>query len=803
MNPLSPLTYYRRHKWTALLLLGLIILTTLGLYLMVAILDSTTLMFAEIGYLKRVSQIYPNGAPSFERGIISRVQAHPDVERVIPEKGLAILQPALVNPFDVSLLGIRQEDLPYLTDRFGLRIQKGRMLQPRTNEIMLSEEVARALGLTLGDQIDRSIDPDAYYLIQTPMVLVGILEADPSALPKAGPNVRVGFASYEYLDSHELYKMQITTMLVVAKEGRRQAVAEFLETEIASPRTVVDTYERQYQLNSRDRQGLLVAFGFINIAVAIGAAVVVGIVNQIAIAQRLPELGMLNALGYDKNRLIHHLALETAAVSGLSWIVGLVLAFIVLVWLKTGPYYDTGMELDLLNLTPLWFVVPIPLTVIALSTIGIARVFAKFDAVAIVERGKLSMETQTRLRVSKLLPGSGAISAFTFYRRHRRRGVILLMSMVVAILVISMPVFAATATADAMKPDLEYLHYVSEVWPEGALAVDAGVMAQIRNYPAVERIIPTMALALQVAIPLGDRVTTDVYGVLENDLPYLLDLFGMGVKEGRLPHTRSNEIVIAEAVALNQGLRVGDTIGLPYHILHQAEQMILLDKPVEMVVVGILENQTERSGAGQAVYNEMWLSFASYEFMASHESLSSRPIHLFVVPREGRKTELDTWLEQEIASTQTNVATYAAKYGEIQEMMRNLTLLFAATEIGIVVVAAIAVAIINYISFAQRREEFGVLNALGRSLPWLVRRTAKETASIAAVAWLISAVIYGVVLLCIQAAVYAPKGIGLNLLNPIPWLFMTPVPLVVILASAGTIAQALRRLDPVAVIERR
>jgi ABC-type lipoprotein release transport system permease subunit len=486
-----------------------------------------------------------------------------------------------------------------------------------------------------------------------------------------------------------------------------------------------------------------------------------------------------------------------------SWIVGLVLAFIVLVWLKTGPYYDTGMELDLLNLTPLWFVVPIPLTVIALSTIGIARVFAKFDAVAIVERGKLSMETPTRPRVFKLLPGSGAISAFTFYRRHRRRGVILLISMVVAILVISMPVFAATATADAMKPDLEYLHYVSEVWSEEDLAVDAGVTAQIRNHPAVERIIPTMALALQVAIPLGDRVTTDVYGVLENDLPYLLDLFGMEVKEGRLPRTRSNEIVIAEAVALNHGLHVGDTIGLPYHILHQAEQMVLLNKPVEMVVVGILENQTERSGAGQAVYNEMWLSFASYEFMASHESLSSRPVRLFVVPQDGRKAELDSWLEQDIASTQTNVATYAARYREIQEMIRNLALLFAATEIGIVVVAAIAVAIMNYISFAQRREEYGVLNALGRSLPWLVRRTAKETGSVAAVAWLISAAIYGIALLGIQAAVYTPKGIGLNLLNPIPWLFMLPIPLAVVLASAGTIAQALRRLDPVAVIERR
>lgn len=803
MNPLSPLTYYRRHKWTTVLLLSLITLTTLGLYVMVAVLDSTTLMHAEISYLKHASQIFPNSAPSFEPGIVSRIQSHPDVERVIPEKGLAILQPALVNSYNVPLLGIRQEDLPYLMGRFGLRIQEGRLLQPRTNEIMLSEEVARALGLTLGDRIDQSIDPDAYYLIETPMVLVGILEKDPSAPPETGPNIRVGFASYEYVDSHELHEMQITTMLIVAKEGRRQAVGKFLKTEIASPRTVVNTYERQYQLNARDRQELLVAFGFINVVVAIGAAIVVGIVNQIAIAQRLPELGMLNALGYDKKRLIRRLALETAAVSGLSWIVGLVLAFVVLVWLKTGPYYNTGMELDLLNLTPLWFVVPIPLIVVALSTVGITRVFAKFDAVAIVERGKLSMETQTRSRVSKLLPGSGAISAFTFYRRHRRRGVILLISMVVAILVISIPVFAATATADAMKPDLEYLHYVSEVWPEEALAVDAGVMAQIRNHPAVERIIPTMSLALQVAIPLGDRVTTDVYGIMENDLPYLLDLFGMDVKEGRLPRTRSNEIVVAESVALNHGLRIGDTIGLPYHILHQAEQMILMDKPVEMVVVGILKNRTERSEAGQVVYNDMWLSFASYEFMASHESFSSRPVHLFVVPQEGRKAELDTWLQQNIASIQTNVATYAARYRESQELMHNLVLLFAATEIGIVVVAAIAVAIMNYISFAQRREEFGVLNALGRSLPWLVRRTAKETGSVVAVAWVISAVIYGLVLLCIQVTVYAPKGIGLNLLNPIPWLFMVPIPLAVILASAGTIAQALRRLDPVAVIERR
>lgn len=58
-------------------------------------------------------------------------------------------------------------------------------------------------------------------------------------------------------------------------------------------------------------------------------------------------------------------------------------------------------------------------------------------------------------------------------------------------------------------------------------------------------------------------------------------------------------------------------------------------------------------------------------------------------------------------------------------------------------------------------------------------------------------------MLCVQATIYTPKGIGLNLFNPIPWLFTFPIPLAVILASAGTIARVLRRLDPVSIIERR
>ena len=40
MNPLSPFTYYRRHKRNALLQIALISLATVGLYLLVAVLDT-------------------------------------------------------------------------------------------------------------------------------------------------------------------------------------------------------------------------------------------------------------------------------------------------------------------------------------------------------------------------------------------------------------------------------------------------------------------------------------------------------------------------------------------------------------------------------------------------------------------------------------------------------------------------------------------------------------------------------------------------------------------------------------------
>jgi len=132
-----------------------------------------------------------------------------------------------------------------------------------------------------------------------------------------------------------------------------------------------------------------------------------------------------------------------------------------------------------------------------------------------------------------------------------------------------------------------------------------------------------------------------------------------------------------------------------------------------------------------------------------------------------------------------------------------LLLLFGIVESIIAVVAAVALAVLSYTFFTQRREEFGILHAMGCRRLWLVLRTAGETTSVVIVAWLIGAAVCMAGLAYLQVGLYAPKGLTLNFFNPAPWLFTLPTPLAVVAVSTGLVAWMLSRLDPVSIIERR
>ncbi|MBL7077474.1 MAG: ABC transporter permease [Kiritimatiellae bacterium] len=786
MNPLSPLTYYRRHKRQTLLQVSLVALVTLGICLMVGmsypILEHTSIVI--LGPLSHFSMVYPAVDLAPDPTIVSQIRAHPDVARVIPENGLRLLinVPSLVSTSSMRVLGLSEGDVQALMDTCGLRLKEGRLLRPRTNELSLSEEISNALGLHIGDQIDRSVHKQYYAGIPTPLMLVGILESEPSVSPEQ--RARVAIVSYEYLDSHETYAPRQSGLLVIAREDRKAAVDDFVETTIRSPRTRVETHKQRSEYLARTRRTFNLVFGAVDCLVAVVVALVIGVINQVALMQRVADLGVLHAIGHRKAKLIRRLTLETAFLAGAGWLAGLALSWLALTWLNANFYAPRGVELNPLNLAPLWFAIPIPLAVVAFVTFSIVRIFARLDTVAIVERGKLSLEARDRRPAAKS-SSLRSLSPWTFYLRHRRRGLTSVVVMGLMILGVAFPVFSFGPTIDVQKPFfLNYLRYVSEVSPGVGRAVDPGVAGQIRAHPAVEHVILTRVLNLTVNVPPVSVAMTPIYAVSEQDMVYLADLFEMRLQEGRLPCAHSNEIVLSESLALNRGLRVGDTVGRP--VFEQDEGI-----PTEMVVVGIF------------AFSDVALGLASSEYLAGHELYASQPTQLLVAPVEGRKAELDAWLEESVASMQTLVQTYDAKLRELDQVTRGVILMLTAVESVVAIVAVIALAALNYIYFTQRRDEFGILHAVGHGRPWLVFRTMKETVSVVAAAWLVGAALCLAGLVYTQAKVYVPAGLRLNLFDMSPWLFTLPIPLAVVVASTGTIAWMLSRLDPVSIVERR
>jgi ABC-type antimicrobial peptide transport system permease subunit len=783
MNPLSPFTYYRRHKWQTLLLLALVSLMTLGISIMVRLPDSfLEHMYYSESYATRVSLVSAIG-PTLDPGIVSQIRSHPNVAHVMQEKGVNVIWPPITG--DSHLFGVSESDMQALLDTFDLRLKEGRLPRPHTNEMVISETMAKGAKVWIGDELNNSSNQDWLVAFPSPLVVVGILEDDGTS---SQPGPPVGIVSYEYVNNHELFVSPWAPgLIVIAKEGHQAAVDDFLETAI-SPYAEVRTNRQLVDKFVRVSHNFHLLFGVMDVLVVVAIALVVGMINQIALSKRLAEFGILHALGNSKARLVRRLALETVVVAVLSWIIGLALSWGFFALLKARFYEPNGINLNLASLTPAWFSIPIPLAATTSVVWNARRALDRLDAVAIIERDQLGLEARSKRQQAER-SSVKPLSSQTFYLRHRRRGLALVMTMGLMTLGVAFPAFVFGPMMNAWGTLFEHLRQVSVVSPMAGLTVDPAVTAQIRGHTDVTGVIPVIPLQIRVDVPPMAHPRIPVYGVSESDLQTLINLYGVRLEQGRLPQPHTDEIVLSKALAQNRNWRVGDKIGRAHDGKEDDEL------PTEMVVVGILSSPPDQE--------DLWTGFASFEYLSSHEFYASHPIHMLVLPTGGRKGELDTWLEEEVASEQTVVQTLDRAETDYRIAMWIILALFGIIESVIATVAAVALAILSYTFFIQRQDEFGVLHAIGRSRRWLVLRTARESASAVAVAWLLGAVLCGIGLICMQVWVFAPKGLTFNVFNPAPWMFTLPLPLAVVIVGVGLVARMLRRLDPVAVIERR
>jgi ABC-type lipoprotein release transport system permease subunit len=791
MNPLSAWTFYRRHKRRAALLLSLISLVTAGLYLMGALVWATGIEPARLNsmFLSKFSVVTPESDETGpDPAVIAQIRANPDVAKVVPTSAIEISLPGVMagDSAGFYLLGLMEEDMPYILERCGATLKEGQVPGPRTNGLLLSEDVAAILGLQVGDTIHNSINSQLYGSIGAPLEVVGVLESD----------VRLGIVSLEFLNSHEVYRQFWVRFLVVAQENREAAVDDFLRNKIQTDRTDVMTLQKANEIMVNEALPALALLIPPILIVTIAFALVIVVVNRIANAQRLPEFGILHATGRSRKWLIRRLTMETATLALVGWAAGIGLSWLVLILLKTTLFAPQGHDLSFVAWVPLVLALPIPTVVVGFTFISVRRTFSRLDPVAVVERGQLSQEGDRKRGMTASKSSPKPLASATFYKRHRRRAVLLISAMSLMIMAIVLIIFTLAVSADAQEPLLGYLSRVSMVRSPGVVqSLDPGVVAQVRTHPAVERVIPIAPRShmLGATIPPFTSAEATPYAVYAEDMAYLVELYDLELKEGHLPRPRTNEMVIPETLALNRDLEVGDVIGDPDQPAYPGASSL----PAEFVISGIFARPS-------APEDENWWGFVSLEFLESHEVYPIPVVPpLIVVPKAGQKDALDDWLENELAGVDASVLTYRREVARVQQSARSQMLTMALLQSVIAIVAAISLAVLNYIFASQRQSEFGVLHALGYGRWQLVGRVLRETAFTTGTAWGLSAIIGLIGLLYLRFGVFTPLGLTFNLFNVTPWLYTLPIPAVVLAVTGGTTARTLSKLDPVSIIERR
>jgi hypothetical protein len=572
----------------------------------------------------------------------------------------------------------------------------------------------------------------------------------------------------------------------------------FLRSEILSLETQVMTYQLLGErILDEALPGLVMMLPAVLI-VATAFSLVVVVVNQLANARRLPEFGILHATGRSKRWLMCRLTLETSMLALTGWAVGIGLSYVGLHLVKVTVFAAQGHDLNYPAWLPVVFSMPIPAVIAGFTFLAVRRTLTRLDPVAIVERRELSTEalsqTASLSRVnSKSSPRP--LAPATFYRRHRRRAVLLIGVMGLMTMAVVLFIFALAVDADARESFLGYLSRVSMVRSPGlAASLDPEVVAQLKAHPAVERVIPIDRYhMLNVTIPPFASAQGDPFAVYAHDLAYLVELYGLQLKDGHLPRPGTNEMVIPEALAQNRDLAVGDVIGDPDHPAYPNAPSL----DPKFVVSGIFARPTApEDGSG--------LGFVSLEFLESQETYDAPDLPgVLVVPEAGQKSALDEWLEMELAGSDASVSTHLWEVDRIRKMARQDILSIALLEGLIAVVAAIGLAVLNHVFTSQRHAEFGVLHALGYGRQQLVGRVLRETAFMMGIAWALTAILCLAAIFVLRFGVFAPLGLTFNLFNITPWLYTLPIPIAALTVTTGTTARTLYKLDAVSIIERR
>ncbi|HWA83809.1 MAG TPA: ABC transporter permease [Fimbriimonadaceae bacterium] len=375
-RPLAAATYLLRNSGKTLPLIGVIMLAVMLIAGIVAMIDSITYSIQTIySYSSNFLAINPRGDPLSTPRFRLEVERNTPVklERVMVCRGAGTQVNSIVGKWPFVVLGLQQKDFDFWLKRLKVTGIDGRLPRQGRAEAIVSDPVARNLHLKLGSILLKPDSQESYS--PSPVKVVGIAHTDQWTM----------VSDYEFMA--QSYFPPIDDLVFFAyNRADQEKLDAWAFKHFKGERVFLWAYR---EIDRQTHTMFETLFAILNVVIAllvIVITVMMGMLINIYLSQRLVEFGLLQALGYTKRQLFRRVFKESAIVVVTGWVLGVGLGYVLLMVVKRTLMDPNAYAVLLNDPVAFRYTLPVPIAIMLAAWLTVYLRFRNFDPVSVVER---------------------------------------------------------------------------------------------------------------------------------------------------------------------------------------------------------------------------------------------------------------------------------------------------------------------------------------------------------------------------------------------------------------------------------
>lgn len=373
------------------------------------------------------------------------------------------------------------------------------------------------------------------------------------------------------------------------------------------------------------------------------------------------------------------------------------------------------------------------------------------------------------------------LSALSYSKNNKKKLIASTISILVAVLFLYVLQTFVKSLGDSLyEIDVNpYRNHMTVQSVERDKPIPGNILSSINDNSNVESIIPFLLYKTRFIIP-GSINNASILGIRSVDIDYVMKKHNIILKEGRLPLENNKEVALDYRMSKNKNVKIGDIIG------NSVDKNDSLNG--EYKVVGIVE------GDG-------YLSFMPYNTNVASNTNDEIIVKssMLVFSKENKVQEVDDLLlslPKEVVAVMT-LSGIIKSYYEGAKVMNTLDMICMLA----IIVMVISVGSSKYVQFFSRKQEIGILNAMGYTKMQLMKKSFWEVFIINLLGFILGIIAGWLSSIVINDGAFgAVGGVSIHFSSK-AFLMALYIPLFTTLFTLIPVNRLISKLDPIVMIE--